>query len=145
MTYHIRMEEKKLQDLIQSIIYTRRNHVETDREHVNNDSTLQSELKAIDLDFFNQYDKVIVDLDETASLSFAISGEDEDEALPDLDDNEAMPEVVEHCNEDDGNKQQKSDNDEDDCNNEEDTGKEKMPALVQCKDDKDDNESDSDD
>eukprot|EP00957_Ditylum_brightwellii_P047692 3623203-Ditylum_brightwellii.AAC.1 len=61
MTYYIKTEESPFKYVIRSVICTRRRHVRTEREHVNEDSFLQPELREIELDFLNNDDEVILD------------------------------------------------------------------------------------
>eukprot|EP00957_Ditylum_brightwellii_P167575 12757077-Ditylum_brightwellii.AAC.1 len=76
MTYHIQTEEKKPQDFNRSIICTQRKNIGMDKEHVNEFSSLQLELKEIELDFLNKQEEVIKDPDGSPKVdSFIISGE----------------------------------------------------------------------
>eukprot|EP00957_Ditylum_brightwellii_P070114 5325174-Ditylum_brightwellii.AAC.1 len=59
MTYHIYTKEKKPQNLIRSISCTQHKHVVTERKRINEDSSLQPELKAIELEFFNKHEDPI--------------------------------------------------------------------------------------
>eukprot|EP00957_Ditylum_brightwellii_P119232 9096004-Ditylum_brightwellii.AAC.1 len=61
MTYYIKTEELPFKYLIRSAICTRQRHVGTEREHVDEDSSLQPELREIELDFLNKDDEVILD------------------------------------------------------------------------------------
>ena len=61
MTYYIKTEESPFRYLIRSVICTRQRHVGTEREHVNKDSSLQPELREIELDFLNKDNEVILD------------------------------------------------------------------------------------
>eukprot|EP00957_Ditylum_brightwellii_P146272 11137626-Ditylum_brightwellii.AAC.1 len=61
MTYYIKTEETTFKYLIRSAICTMQRYVGTEREHVNEDSSLQPELMEIQLDFLNEDDEVILD------------------------------------------------------------------------------------
>eukprot|EP00957_Ditylum_brightwellii_P102932 7844946-Ditylum_brightwellii.AAC.1 len=61
MTYYIKTEESPFKYSIRSVICTRQQHVWTEREHMNEDSSLQLKLREIELDCLNKDDEVILD------------------------------------------------------------------------------------
>eukprot|EP00957_Ditylum_brightwellii_P159480 12139903-Ditylum_brightwellii.AAC.1 len=61
ITYYIKTEESPFKYLIRSVICKRQRHVGAEREHVNEDSSLQPELREIESDFLNKNDEVILD------------------------------------------------------------------------------------
>jgi hypothetical protein len=99
MTYHVRTEGKDPQYLIRSIICTRRKNIGTEKEHVNECSNLQPELKDIELNFANKHDKVITEPYEGDSP--IISGEDVVTQDPGENDDETPTKQMVHENVDD--------------------------------------------
>eukprot|EP00957_Ditylum_brightwellii_P146993 11191193-Ditylum_brightwellii.AAC.1 len=84
LTYYIRTEGKKPQYLIWSIICSRRKHIGTEQEHVNEGMSEQKdELDEIVLEFLDKDDNVIKDLDSGEDgmppLALRKDKEDEDE------------------------------------------------------------------
>eukprot|EP00957_Ditylum_brightwellii_P195199 14872045-Ditylum_brightwellii.AAC.1 len=124
MTYHICTEGRNPQDLVRSIIMTRRVNIGTDQKITNDDPDHQPELREIELQFFNGAKDPIEDSGKP--LSRDNSNKDEDST------DTPMPALIRwsYNNDSDDEDPKEGDKEESPVESPDDSGEAKSPRLL---------------